>query len=81
VVISTIHFIELYMAIQLIQYNRIKLNDHRFCQKIYEIRLKQSENIPWIMKKEPLKFALAVFGFFALIEIAYLINHHFRFGS
>jgi hypothetical protein len=25
------------------QYNRIKLNDYRFCQKIHEIRLKQSE--------------------------------------
>ena len=33
------------------------------------------------MKKELLKFTLAVFGFFALIEIASLINHHFRFGS
>lgn len=33
------------------------------------------------MKKELLKFSLAVFGFFALIEIAYQINHYFRFGS
>jgi hypothetical protein len=69
------------MAIQLFQYNRIKLNDRRFCQKIHKICLKQGENIPWIMKKELLKFILAVFGFFGLIEIAYLINHHFRFGS
>ena len=64
-----------------IQHNCIKLNDYRFCQKIHEIRLKQSENISWTMKKELLKFSLAIFGFFALIEVAYLINHHFRFGS
>jgi hypothetical protein len=47
--------------------------------KIYKIYLKQSESITWIMKKELLKFALAVFGFFALIEIAFLVNHHFPF--
>jgi hypothetical protein len=35
--------------------------------KIYKIYLKQSESITWIMKKELLKFTLAVFGFFALI--------------
>ena len=65
----------------MIYHNRIKLNDRRFCQKIHKLHLKQSENIPWILKKELLKFTLAVFGFFALIEFAYLINHHFRFGS
>jgi hypothetical protein len=33
------------------------------------------------LKKEVLKFILAISGFFALIGIGYLLNQYFRFGS
>jgi hypothetical protein len=46
-----------------------------------KIHLKQRGNIPWILKKEVLKFILAVSGFFALFGIGYFLNQYFRFGS
>src|SRR5919106_3313648 len=57
------------------------VQDRRFCYEIKKIHLKQRESITWILKKEVLKFILAISGFFALFGIGYFLNQYFRFGS